>query len=294
MQSSILIYDQLLKIEKEVVLLANVKSMIQKNSKEAFESEHFLQIGQETLIDLLSLDQLNIAEIELLVAVSKWVNSEAQRRGLTVNSENRRKVFEPIKSYILFTTMTPERIADCNEVVELLTPEERGSVLLHQLNKTNALIVEPKTSRRDGLVRTLISVFVSNYLKANSSLFYSRVADLKVNRRVAIRTLYCTYYPAPEDLSLEIRDSADVLLDLKMEKKNAIDGRWCCSFDPPLNLKPYSKYTLRFTGFGSATGYGQLSNQKELRHGISTIFSFSWSNEYSCHCVRGFDFYELD
>lgn len=52
----------------------HVLSMVIEKSKAMFESDHFMQIDQETLISLLSLDKLMIDEIGLLVAVSKWVN----------------------------------------------------------------------------------------------------------------------------------------------------------------------------------------------------------------------------
>ena len=72
-----------------------------RQSKKKFESDHFTQIDQVTWISLLSLDRLMINELDLLLAVSKCVDCEVQRRGLTVNGENRQRVFEPIKSYVL-------------------------------------------------------------------------------------------------------------------------------------------------------------------------------------------------
>ena len=285
-QSSILIYEQLSKIGKEVIPLANVRSIIQINSKAAFESEYFLQIGQETLIGLLSLDEVNVEEIELLMAVSKWIDSETQRQGLVVNSENRRKVFEPIKSYILFTAMTPEQIANCKEILELLTVEEIGSVLLHQLNKNIPLLLKLKTSRIAGT--GALSVFSD--LKSTPGYSYTRSVGLKANRRVGIRTIYCSYSPAPADLSLEIRDSAGVLLDLKIER-SAKDDRWSFSFHPPLDLKPYSVCELSFRGTGQTKESDQISEQLELEHANSTIFDLTLGQGLACHCIRGLDFF---
>ena len=157
-KSSCLIYDLLVKIgEREESPLACVKAQIIENSKKVFESEHFTQIHQETLISLLSLDQLDIDETDLLAAVSKWVNDEMQRQGLSMNDENRRRVFEPIKGYVLFAALTPEQIAS-EVVAQLLTDEERES--LHQLDRKKAPMIELKTSRRAGYVER--RAFINN------------------------------------------------------------------------------------------------------------------------------------
>ena len=104
-ESSCLIYDQLIKIgEREEIPLPQVRTAVIEGGIKAFQSEHFMQIDQETLISLLSADELAVDEIDLLVAVSKWVDCEMQRQSLPANGENRRKMFERIKGYILFST----------------------------------------------------------------------------------------------------------------------------------------------------------------------------------------------
>ena len=150
--NSCLIYEQLIRIgDSELTvqtLLARVRSVIMM-SKEAIESEHFRRIDQETLISLLSLEKLSIDEIDLFRAVSKWIDCEVQRRGLSVNRENRRLVFEPIKGYVLFTYLSPQQIANCKEIVELFTEEELLPLLLHLLNKTDYPVkIQPKTPRK--------------------------------------------------------------------------------------------------------------------------------------------------
>ena len=148
-ENSCLIYDQLIKIGGPMeISLALVGAVIMENSKQAFESEYFKQIEQETLIRLLSLDELSIDEFHLFKAVLKWVDCELQRQGLPKNGENRRRVFEPIKGYIRFTALKSEQIANCGDIIELLTEEERGSVLLHRLNSDSRLVIKPKTARK--------------------------------------------------------------------------------------------------------------------------------------------------
>ena len=93
-ESSYLIYDLLVKIgEHEEMPLNDVQDMIIHFIIATLKSDHFTQIDQETLINLLSLDRLHVTKIDLFEAASKWVDHEVQRQGLLVNGENRRRVF---------------------------------------------------------------------------------------------------------------------------------------------------------------------------------------------------------
>ena len=283
-ESSCLIYDQLIKIgEREGISLASVRTTIIENSLKAFESEHFTQIDQETLISLLSLDELNIAEIDLLAAVSKWIDCEVQRQELQTNRENRRKVFEPIKGYIVFTALTPDQIASRKEVAELLTLEERGTVLLHQLDADNPSLVMLKTARRAG--SGICSVFV-NDAHHRSTSYYDSPA-LIVNRRVFIRTIYTTYSRKAEHMCFKILDSKGLDLGLKIEKV-VRDGRLCLSFDSLFDVQPNTSYTLEVTGNGSTAVEDHLSKQLQLNFKGLVIFDLEM--KYDFHCVKGFDF----
>ena len=285
-ESCYLIFDQLMKIgEREEIVLASVRTWISENSKEVFESENFKQIDQEMLISLLSLNQLNIVEFDLLVAVLKWVDCEVQRQGLPVNDENRRKVFEPIKSYILFTDLPPGKIASCKEIAELLTSEERGALLLHQFDRENPSMIELKTARKVG--PNFLSVFVGD-ARYFCELPYSEKTTLTVNRRISIRTIHTTYSERAQSVSLKISNSKFIHLDLVIERL-VQGGRLCFSFKPPFVVEPNSTYTLIVTGNGEMTKEDHLSRQFRLNYKESVIFDLK--NLNGTHCVRGFDFY---
>ena len=262
--------------------------MIVEETRKKLQSDHstFTQIDQETLISLLSLDELNIDEIDLLAAVSKWIDSEVQRQGLPVSSTSRRKVFEPIKGHILFSALTPEKIANCEEIVDLFTLEEIGQLFLSLLNKAYPLAVELKTPRRD---RTgFSSVFVGrNFVTGRQRSFLGEL-HLSVNQRVNVHTIYLTLSEAVPNLRLKIRDSTD--LDLEIEGLVKL-GRWCFSFSPPVDLKPDTKYTLVITFDGTISGKERWTDQLELNYNGSVIFDLSKSKNCGFnHCIRGFDF----
>ena len=292
-ESSCLIYDQLIKIgEREEIPFASVRTMIIEHSQKTLESEHFTQIDQETLISLLSLDQLSVDEINLLVAVSKWIDCEVQRQGLPVNRENRRRVFEPIKGYILFTALTPEKIANHEEIAELFTPDEIGLLFLHLLNKRNPLMIELKTLRRAGA--RVCCVFVTDFVSVIGD-FYSNRFHLAVNRRVSILTIYSTYSNniTTAILSLKILDSNGVDLGLK-PRVSFKEGKLCFSFDQPFDVEPNIFYILQFAGHGNATREDHLSQQQQLNYKESIIFYLNSTLFKNYHCIRGIEFMSLD
>ena len=287
-KSSCLIYDQLIKIgEREEIPLAQVRTMIIEKSKETLESDHFTQIDRETLISLLSLDELSIGEFCLLAAVSKWIDCEVQRQGLPMNRENRRRVFEPIKGYILFTALKPEKIANRKEIIELLPDEERGSLLLHLLNKDYPSRIELKTPRR-AATRVACSVFVTDPLYPGA-YEYSKVL-LSVNRRVSIKTIHTLCSVDVAGLSLKIQSNG-VDLDLKIESLVMNDKR-SFSFDPPFGVEPNTRYILEFN-HGMYKSGDQLSKQQELDYKGWVVFDLGYPG-YQFHCFKGLDFLASD
>ena len=282
-ECSCLIYDQLMKIgEREEISLASVRTTIIEGKETPFQSDYYLEIDQETLISLLSLDELRVAEIDLLTAVSKWVDCEVQREGLPMNHENRRKVFEPIKGYIVFSALTLDQIANCKEVAELLTKEERGALALHLLDKSNSLMVEQKTKRKAGT--GVCTVLASDPLVVGTNSF-KREITLSVNQKVSIRTIYTTYPQRAANLSVLIRDPAGALPNLKI-KRSVKNGKLCLSFAPPLAIEVVnSSYTFQITGHDVLCNEDQLSRQRQLKYDESVTFDLS---DY--HCVIGLEF----
>ena len=285
-KNSCLIYDQLVKIGERVEVWRKfVKGQITNNSRAFFESDHFTQIDQETLISFLSMDQLEIDEFDLLVAVSKWVDCEVQRQGLSVNDENRRRVFEPIKGYILFTALTPKKIVEYDKVAQLLTDDEKLALLRHLLSKKNKpLTIQPKTTRRAGNIRKV-------YSKTGSYGCFS-VYDgtrLSVTRRVSVLSIYTALPEEAKDRCASIRDSNGADLGLAI-RTLVQDGKLCFSFGTPFVMEPDRDYKLCLTG-SSLSSMAGLEKEKVFQAEDGIVFkvgNFRDDNFY--HYVKGFEF----
>ena len=105
-----LIYDQLIKLGKSESALNLVRTLIEINTETAFNTKYFTQISQDTLIDILQMKYLNIDEVDLLIACSKWVDAEVDRKLLEPTIENKQKAFAPLKCLINFTDLNLDKI----------------------------------------------------------------------------------------------------------------------------------------------------------------------------------------
>ena len=281
-----LIYDQLIKIgERSEIPLAEVRTAIIHNSKETFESEHFTKIDQRTLISLLSLDRLDIDEVDLLAAVSRWVDCEVQRQGLPVTDENRRRVFEPIKGYVLFTALNLEKVANCKEIPELLRSEEIGSLVLHLLNDQQPLAIQLSTQRKAGANVYRVFVGKSRFIAA---MPYTRKVCLSANRPVVIRTIHTTYSSSSANLRLKIRDWTGKEFALKADALLKND-KWCFSITPHLEIKPNKLYSVKVYGDKTMKEDDELTKQRQLKDD-KTVFTLS----EQIHCIRGLEFFVSD
>ena len=217
-----------------------------------------------------------------------------------MNGENRRRVFEPIKGYILFSTLSAEKFANCKKIVELVTPDEIGPLLLHLLNKEYPVPIVLKTTRKTGA--SVCSVFISDSdlfdvdaydYDHEEEDFTSIEMHLTVNRRVSIRAIHTTCPDYLEDFDLGIQGLNRKSLNLEM-KRFVKDGKWSFSLDPPFDVEPNCSYTL-FAGVDGEI-LEETREQSVLDYKGTVIFNVQREspNYLEFHCIRGLDFVLLD
>ena len=150
------IYDQLIKLQKEVEELNHVRNFIEKNSNSAFKNELFTQISQDTLIDILEMNCLCIKEIDILIACLNWVDAEVKRQKLDATIENKQKVFAPFKSLIKFRETKFDEIKKIGcQLRNLLNDKEIASLLLHLVDQSSPLEIECRTLRAKANIYSL-------------------------------------------------------------------------------------------------------------------------------------------
>lgn len=96
--------------EKE--LEATCWHFIEWNASDIVSSESFNNISQKTLRNILSLEELDIPDVEMFQAVLRWSEVQCIEKKLTPNFENRRSVIGDAIHVIKFLGMNEEDFAE--------------------------------------------------------------------------------------------------------------------------------------------------------------------------------------
>ncbi|XP_039285151.1 BTB/POZ domain-containing protein 6-B-like [Nilaparvata lugens] len=104
-------------------------AVFQNKTREVMQSEKFLSANVQTLETILKMDSLNLeSELEVFKYTEKWAIAEAVRRNIDLQAE----YFNCIKKHVRFLTMDKDQYKEGLSKSDLITAEERIS-LLHNL-----------------------------------------------------------------------------------------------------------------------------------------------------------------
>ena len=290
-----LIYDQLIKLQKEESTLNYVRNLIELNSEAAFKNNYFSQIDQTTLIDILKMKSLNINEIDVLIACSKWVDAEIERQMIEPIIENKRKMFVPLKCLINFTEMNADQVGKIGEILRvLLNNDEIASLFLHLFDKTQPLTIKNETIRTKPKLYSVSAKPVSFYFNNVHSKRLNFQDYLAVNQSVLIASIKTLLGDSVNNLDLKIAKNEE-LLDLKHEKVS-IDGKWSFKFDKLkdfLKLDAGNEYKLHFTFINTDIYKANLSSDFtfKLQEDNKSIEFEIKPNSLGFHCISEIEFY---
>ena len=292
-----LIYDQLIKNQvTNPLVLDHVKRFIKLNTKKVVENEFFTKINEDTLLDLLTMDELSFSEIELLKACDRWVNEQLLKKGLISNPENKREIFKPIKNYIKFSDFSFDQMKGFDEIYDLLTVEETASFFAHLLNESRPLSIECKTKRK---TINLYSIF--SYLNYEPTILPHFHTSISANQTCFIQMITTSLNKDIDIHQLLIEKNREKL-ELNFEKK-LIGNNWCFNFEDGFKMNSGVNYRLYFQ-LKQTKLLKQVSNNTklELKKG-ETNFVFNLEpllesltivneyNSYRFHCIYKIDFY---
>lgn len=289
------IYDQLIKIKADTKdenleprILDQLRKMIQLKSDAIFLSNHFSNICIETLTDLLKMKTLNINEIDVLKSCCSWVSSEMKRRKLISNTENKRAIFETIKSLIRFTDLETDELKDFDEELdEYLSTEELNSLLLHLIKKSRPLIIKYNSPReKNNLLEYCFSEY--NLVKYGrcDTLISTKIS---VQKKVSIQSI--DTFLSNQIIFLELMIFRnDEKLDLKIENE-IVNKKWSFKFcDKKFELEPTFIYRLDFVfRFYHFDDSNKLSNEFEMEFNNYRSFGMKLirtNYNLSVHCIK--------
>lgn len=243
-----LIYEQLIKIQKDEKSLNEVKKMIQFNTSAAFNSEYFQQLSEDALIGILNLDYLSTKEIDILRACHKWLENNLKKRKVELTIQNKREAFKSIKHLINFARISENDFKNFEEKQDLLTFKEIGGIyFLHGFDQevidSSLLPFECKTKRKELLPSIFMNSdpVISKSIPRNDPI----LIRLNSNQQIIISKI-STYFLKPNVEGLELSVNEDgIELELDIVKRLVTHG-WEFEFYSGLMIKPNKTYIMTF------------------------------------------------
>ena len=288
-----LIYEQLGRIQRDDELLDQIRNLIKLHSDTAFKSDKFTEISQETLVDILKFESLNIDEIDVLKACWNWIEKQIVKLDIQATEVSRQKLFQPIKPLIRFVDLRPEEIgAFENEIKSLLSSQEILSLFFHILDKSKPLLIgyqgpRSRNTHPYSVLSTTEVEFVSNLSKIETFL--------RVSQKVYLRSIHAVN-SLSDIVNLELKIYKDNSLLLFDSEQIRIDNRWCFKFTRCLEICPSDTFKLSFN-FNAPYVFDsnyKLNNDFDLRlenygHLLNFILS-PVDSGHPVHCIHQIDF----
>ena len=271
------------------MILDELKKYIQAFSEDAFGSEYFTQIEEETLVHLLRLEFLNLPESDVLKACLRWTEAEIERQGLVSTIENRQKVFSKIKSFVRFTDLDFDQLSELSGLREVLTHDELASLHLKWTGKCNQIAIECRTERQKSRKIYEVNCGPLAYFNRNKSLSEFSI-KLISDRKVCITSIQ-TNQSYISNLELKVfnwEQNERVPLAFLEFKRYLTDEGWCFEPRRALEIDSRVKYELFFS-FSKKEFYSIYKNKS---FGTNS-FGFEFSEFGEAHCIKSFKFCEV-
>ena len=243
----------------------------------------FTDIDFSTLESVLLRDTLNVREVVIFNAVSRWAEVECQRRDLDVTSENKREVLGEAFYLIRIPAMQLEEFANGPAQSGLLTPHETTNVFLY-FTARNKPELPFKQKRRSGLLPQKCHRFQSSAYRSNQWRYRGRCDSIQfaVDRRIFVAGfgLYGSSNGATEyQVKIELKKNGLILGQTYTRFfSDGSSNTFPVMFDNPIQVEPDTFYTASTVLDGAELSYFGQEGMAELHCGKVT-FQFQCSSE---------------
>ena len=265
---------------EEKDLLDHCWKVIEKETEEAVKSDGFMTIERSILEEMVEKDSLNIKEVELFKAVSRWAGKECEKQGLRAKGSVKRRILgERIVKGIRFPLMEQKEFVGVVLDCDILTKKECFDMIKY----FSALLTIPlgfSGERRTGQVN-VISRFCSLRNGWGYSLGNPNSIRLWVGKDVKLHSvrLFGSEY-GKYSVRLSVIDPSGFSIIYANEKfsskliQSEMGNYYGFEIDikPPAALQRNKEY--RFIAYitGSRSWYGESGNQTVQHSGVAFTF----------------------
>lgn len=262
-------------------LMERCWKVIDAQAELALASESFLEVDHVTLQNILSRETLNVKELVLFNAVSRWAEKECDRRGLHPTPENMRKVLKKALYLVRVPAMPVKEFANHAARSGLLSLQETNDIFLHFHSDTKPNL-EFNCNARKGLQAITVHRFQSSAYRSNQWRYRGRCDSIQfaVDKRIFVAGfgLFGSSAAAVNyEIRIELKKNGQVLAET--ETKFFSDGSnriFAIMFEHPVMVNPHANYTANAILNGDELSYfGQEGLTEITSHGVTFQFQCS-------------------
>ena len=133
---------------EEASLVEKCWEMVDESTKEAMNSEAFLDVSHEMLCSFLERDTLTVREVDIFKAVDRWAEHQCKKQQREVSGEEKRKILGDAVNLIRFPLMKEQEFASLVPKTKVLPKEDALEVLLYFNNAIESPLKFSNVPRR--------------------------------------------------------------------------------------------------------------------------------------------------
>ena len=280
-------------VYEEASLVEKCWEMVDESTKEAMNSEAFLDITHDMLCSFLERDTLTVREVDIFQAVDRWAEHQCKTQRQEVNGEEKRKILGDAINLLRFPLMKQEEFASLVPKTNILPKNDALDIFLYFNNALELPLKFSNVPRRGSLnpdIKRVMRFKTIAHAGRSNDGRRPQLLAFSVNRNVIIHGVRLfgskgTTY----DITVGIysnRTWSDIILTEEVGKfktdKEMTDGYYGFDvfFKEPVPVKKNETYEIRAELNSRWWYYGCEGQAQVTDNGI--CFSFSTTASGGC------------
>jgi hypothetical protein len=255
--------------------------ILELETKEALDSQDWLNIGSESILEFLNMDCLNINEADLVRALIRWGNFQMHQNGDDPEANLRSKVL-PGLGKIRFGSLTQQELVQlCQEELgKVLSGDEKSAIFMSIISGNWELMPSDIVSSTKLTPRHEPYTFYSLPFAADQkytrkyrcSEYKGNYICFRVDKKSEIVGVKLNFAQVQDHMTFSLHDEdylETVIATGSLKITSLHRGEVFCPFNALQTLHPFTLYSVHFTCNGHCEEHSRYALPKDKISSIS-------------------------
>eukprot|EP00112_Aurelia_sp_Birch-Aquarium-sp1_P013677 Seg2912.2 transcript_id=Seg2912.2/GoldUCD/mRNA.D3Y31 product="BTB/POZ domain-containing protein 2" protein_id=Seg2912.2/GoldUCD/D3Y31 len=294
-----IIYDEKIAVKKCL-------KRISENATQMIKKDKFLDLGLESLKEILKMDTLKVKEVDLFLAVDKWCEQKLTKARKQISAQSKQEMLGDAIYLIRFPTMSWQDFGKHCSMSGLLTSEQVVHIVHYlslQCKDLQETFLEriPFSSKPRYMQREILASRMGPTCKLRDWVYLGNPDALafSINKQAALKGFSLFGDPTRNkitDITIKTHSSTITpTFTLANPNSGKVPGTFRVTFKQPVEILPSQQVDLSVTISGpksSAIDYNAV-NKFELENFVCQFMSSSFFPNANCTSVSHGQFPEL-